>query len=403
MPTQTDPRVVELSQAFALFNDTSRVLADSYQELERRAADLSRQLAAAHGARLRELAEKERLAERVQALMEALPGAVIVLDSSRHIAQTNAAAREMLGVVAATEEWADVARRIFGTLGENGSLKLADGREFALSQQVLADGGVVLLLADVTRARMMHAQLGHYQRLSALGEMSARLAHQLRTPLSAAMLYASRLADGEVAPAIANRLGGRTLERLRHLDRLINDMLGYARAGQDAGGEHFAVSSLLQRAVENSVVPVAGAIPVVVCDHSGNAEVVGNAGLLASAIGNLLDNALRVSPAGGEVRLSACRECGDVVVAVADNGPGVPDALRERVFEPFFTTRSDGTGLGLAVVRSVIGAHGGRVAISRSSAAGAVFEIRLPEAHSATALPGGGSARRHEELAMGVA
>lgn len=403
MSSHTDPRVLELSQAFALFNDTSRVLADSYQELERRAADLSRQLAAAHGARLRELAEKERLAERVQALMEALPGAVIVLDANRYIIETNAAARAMLGAVAVTEAWADVARRVFGPMGENGGLKLADGREFALSQQRLADGGVVLLLADVTRTRAMQAQLGHYQRLSALGEMSARLAHQLRTPLSAAMLYASRLADGEVAPAVAQRLGARTLERLRHLDRLINDMLGYARAGHDAGGECLAVTSLLRRALENSVMPAVGSRPVVVCDHSGDAEVVGNAGLLASAIGNLLDNALRVSPAGGAVRLSARREGGDVVVAVSDDGPGVPDALRERVFEPFFTTRSDGTGLGLAVVRSVIGAHGGRVAIARSSAAGSVFEIRLPEARAAAALPGGGSARTHQELAMGVA
>src|SRR3546814_15645831 len=93
--------------------------------------------------------------------------------------------------------------------------------------------------------------------------MSARLAHQLRTPLSAAMLYASRLADGDVAPAIAQRLGGRTLERLRHLDRLINDMLGYARAGHDAAGESLAVASLLRHALENSVVPAAGSDPVV--------------------------------------------------------------------------------------------------------------------------------------------
>src|SRR3546814_14351070 len=102
--------------------------------------------------------------------------------------------------------------------------------------------------------------------------MSARLAHQLRTPLSAAMLYASRLADGGVAPAIAQRLGGRTLERLRHLDRLINDMLGYARAGHDAAGESLAVASLLRHALEYSVVPAADSDPVVLFDRRGNAD-----------------------------------------------------------------------------------------------------------------------------------
>ncbi len=402
MQTQTDPRVLELSQAFALFNDTSRVLAESYQELERRAADLSRQLAAAHSARLRELAEKERLAERMQALMEALPGGVVVLDADRRVLETNATARALFGQPLLGQMWADVAGRAFAAMGDNGSLKLGDGREFALSQQALADGGTVLLLADVTQARTLQAQLGHYQRLSTLGEMSARLAHQLRTPLSAAMLYASRLAEGTLAPDIAARLGGRTIERLRHLDRLINDMLRYARAEHDDVGERVRVSSLIQRALDIAS-PGSGAARVTVADCSGNAELVGNTGLLVGALGNLIDNALRVSPSDAVIRLSARRKGGDVVLAVADDGPGVPNALRERVFEPFFTTRSDGTGLGLAVVRSVVSAHGGSVVVAQTSDAGSVFEIRLPEARSATALPGGGSVRLHEALAMGVA
>jgi two-component system sensor histidine kinase FlrB len=402
MQTQTDPRVLELSQAFALFNDTSRVLAESYQELERRAADLSRQLAAAHSARLRELAEKERLAERMQALMEALPGGVVVLDADRRVLETNATARALFGQPLLGQMWADVAGRAFAAMGDNGSLKLGDGREFALSQQALADGGTVLLLADVTQARTLQAQLGHYQRLSTLGEMSARLAHQLRTPLSAAMLYASRLAEGTLAPDIAARLGGRTIERLRHLDRLINDMLRYARAEHDDVGERVRVSSLIQRALDIAS-PGSGAARVTVADCSDNAELVGNTGLLVGALGNLIDNALRVSPSDAVIRLSARRKGGDVVLAVADDGPGVPNALRERVFEPFFTTRSDGTGLGLAVVRSVVSAHGGSVVVAQTSDAGSVFEIRLPEARSATALPGGGSVRLHEALAMGVA
>lgn len=402
MQTQTDPRVLELSQAFALFNDTSRVLAESYQELERRAADLSRQLAAAHSARLRELAEKERLAERMQALMEALPGGVVVLDAERRVVETNATARALFGQPLLDQMWADVAGRAFGAMGDSGNLKLGDGREFSLSQQALVDGGTVLLLAEVTRARTLQAQLGHYQRLSALGEMSARLAHQLRTPLSAAMLYASRLAEGALAPETAARLGGRTIERLRHLDRLINDMLRYARAEHDDVGERVRVSSLIQRALDNASLG-SDAARVAVADCSDNAELVGNAGLLAGALGNLIDNALRVSPSDAAIRLSAHRKGGDVVLAVADDGPGVPIALRERVFEPFFTTRSDGTGLGLAVVRSVVSAHGGNVVVAQTSDAGSVFEIRLPEARSATALPGGGSVRLHEALAMGVA
>lgn len=396
MQTQTDPRVLELSQAFALFNDTSRVLADSYQELERRAADLSRQLAAAQSARLCELAEKERLADRMQALMEALPGGVVVLDGQQRVVQTNAAARALFGQPLLGQTWPDTARRAFAAMGDNGSLKLADGREFALSQQVLADAGQVLLLTDVTQARTLQAQLGHQQRLSALGEMSARLAHQLRTPLSAAMLYASRLGEGVLPADIVARLASRVCERLRHLDRLINDMLRYARAEHDGTGERLLASSLIQRAVDSSGASQSGRPQVVVSDGCGDAQLLGNAGLLAAALGNLIDNALRFSPRDARVRVSGRRVGGEVVFAVADEGPGVPEPLRERVFEPFFTTRSDGTGLGLAVVRSVVCAHGGAVALAAQAAGGAIFEVRLPEAQAASALPGGGSVRLHQ-------
>jgi len=399
MQPSTDPRVLQLSQAFALFNDTSRALADSYQELERRAADLSQQLAAAHSARLRELAEKERLADRMQALIEALPGGVVVLDGKQRVVQTNAAARALFGQPLLEQTWPDAARRAFASMGDNGSLKLADGREFALSQQQLADAGRVLLLTDVTQARTLQAQLGHQQRLSALGEMSARLAHQLRTPLSAAMLYASRLGEGVLPSDIVTRLAGRICERLRHLDRLINDMLRYARAEHDGTGERVLASSLMQRALDNSGATQSGIAQVVVSDGCGDAQLLGNAGLLVAALGNLIDNALRFSPPDALVRVSARRLGGEVIFAVADDGPGVPEPLRERVFEPFFTTRSDGTGLGLAVVRSVICAHGGRVALTATSTRGAVFEIRLPEARAANALPAGGSVRLQQAVA----
>ncbi|MDX2299840.1 MAG: ATP-binding protein [Xanthomonadaceae bacterium] len=388
MQSHTDTRVQALSQAFALFNDTSRALADSYHELERRAADLSRQLAAAHSARLSELAAKERLAERMQTLIEALPGGVVVLDASRRVVEANAAARGIVADLAPGQDWSEAAARTFGPMAESGRLQLPDGREFALSQQVLADGGMVLLFADVTRARELQARLEHYQRLSSMGEMSARLAHQLRTPLSAAVLYASRIAEGELPPSVATRLGARTMERLRHLERLIDDMLHFARADHD-GREQVAVAELLARVRDAALGKSDAAVAVEFVDRSGAAVLNGSSELLASALGNLIDNALSVSPRGTQVRVQAERSAGEVAIRVADSGPGVPEALRERIFEPFFTTRADGTGLGLAVVRSVIAAHGGRVGVAARAQGGAEFEIRLPEAHAEVALRSG--------------
>jgi len=387
MQPHTDARVQALSQAFALFNDTSRALTDSYHELERRAADLSRQLAAAHSARLHELAAKERLAERMQTLIEALPGGVVVLDAQRQVVEANAAARAIVDDLLPGQDWSQAAARTFGPMAESGRLQLPDGREFALSQQALADGGLVLLFADVTRARELQARLEHYQRLSSMGEMSARLAHQLRTPLSAAVLYASRIAEGGLPPSIVTRLGSRAMERLRHLERLIGDMLHFARAHHD-GSEQVPVRELLTRVRDSTLARAESAVSVEFIDGSGDAVLNGSSELLASALGNLIDNALSVSPHGASVRVHAERVAGEVAIRVADSGPGVPESLRERIFEPFFTTRADGTGLGLAVVRSVIAAHGGRVGVV-PRAQGALFEIRLPEAHADVALRSG--------------
>lgn len=402
MQPHNDARVQALSQAFALFNDTSRVLTDSYHELERRAADLSQQLAAAHSARLRELAEKERLAERMQVLLEALPGGVVVLDSQRRVVEANAAARHIVVNLLPGHAWAEAAARTFGPMAESGRLQLADGREFSLSQQCLADGGRVLLFTDVSRAHELQARLDHFQRLSSMGEMSARLAHQLRTPLSAAVLYASCIAEGGLAPHVVSRLSTRTMERLRHLERLINDMLHFARADHD-GSEPLRVGELLARACEESAGKPELAASIECSDDSDDALLNGSGELLVSALGNLIDNALSVSAPDGTVRVHASRNAGQVLIRVTDSGPGVPDELRERIFEPFFTTRSDGTGLGLAVVRSVIAAHGGRVSVLPSSGQGAVFEIRLPEARADVALRSGERVTAEKTSQNGVA
>lgn len=398
MRPQNDKQVLALSQAFAVFNDTARALGESYQELERRATHLSEQLALAHDARLRELASKERLAEKMQALIEALPGGVVVLDEAGRVGDANAAARAMLGENIVGRTWAQIAAGAFGGRGGDGPLQLRDGREFALSSQHLSGGGRVLLFTDVTRDRRLQVRLDHNRRLSALGEMCARLAHQLRTPLSAAVLYASRIAEGRLDAAAAARLGARIMERLRHLQRLIDDMLAFSQ-GECEDAEPVAVGALLEEVRRNVGLGPEPANALEIADRSGDARIEGRPDLIGSALGNLIENALSFSPPGSVVRLAVRRAGGWVVFRVSDSGPGVAPELAERIFEPFFTTRSQGTGLGLAVVRSVAAAHGGAAALVRHDGHGAVFEMRLPEARSGEALPSGGSSAA---LAMGV-
>src|SRR4029077_1285947 len=104
--------------------------------------------------------------------------------------------------------------------------------------------------------------------------------------------------------------------------------------------------------------------------------------LICQVLLGLLANAAEAAPTGGEVALGAVAADGTVELAVADSGPGVPPDLRARIFEPFFTTRPHGTGLGLAVARQIVEAHGGRLEVGEGAGGGARFTVRLPAAAS---------------------
>mgnify|MGYP002377913064 CR=1 FL=1 len=225
------------------------------------------------------------------------------------------------------------------------------------------------------------------QRLGALGEMAASLAHQIRTPLSAAMLYAAHLAKDALPAGDRRRFSGRLLERLQHLERLVNDMLSFARGGQ-SGDEHFSVADLcgaLHRSVEEQLASAGARWHV--SDLAADAILCGNRDALLGALGNLVINALQASQAVPVLELQTrLTDTGVVEIRLRDNGPGIPEDIREHIFEPFFTTRSGGTGLGLAVVKETVRAHQGVIAVRTPAGGGTEFSIQLPNA-AAVALP----------------
>lgn len=232
---------------------------------------------------------------------------------------------------------------------------------------------------EARRSAELVQLLAQNERLSAMGRMAASLAHQIRTPLAGAMLYCSE-AQEQQGPR-ANQLLVKGMERLHELDRLVRDMLEFAR-GQ---GHHEPVRvSDLFREVWAQTKPTIPRDCYLVFDGRDTLSLItGNRSALVAALVNLVSNAFQIGGPGTVVSLSA-RERGKAVeLSVQDNGPGVAPAMRARVFEPFFSTRSAGTGLGLAVVKSVTEAHGGKVALSESEAGGANFGIALPVAEQA--------------------
>ncbi|MFP5507325.1 MAG: sensor histidine kinase [Gammaproteobacteria bacterium] len=378
---QLDPRSQALADAFDAFNRMSVQLEQSYRELEQRVAQLNAELAEARSERLRELDEKARLVERLQSLLETLPAGVLVLDGVERVRECNRLAVDQLGEPLLGEAWSVVTARAFSLEDSHGAeIALRDGRRVNIASRPLdSEPGRILVLQDVTDTHALQERVNRQQRLSALGEMAASLAHQIRTPLSAAVLYAAHLGKDSLPAGDRARFAGRLGERLRHLERLVNDMLSFARGGS-GGAEHFGLHELLehfQQSVEGEL-HAAGA-QWRVTNTAPDLQLCGNRDALVSALGNLVSNSLQARPQGAVLELHAVADAnGEIELRLRDNGPGIPAAERARIFNPFYTTRPGGTGLGLAVVHATVRAHHGDVRLESPADGGCEFVLRLP-------------------------
>lgn len=364
-----------LEIAFNEFNQYSSQLETSYRALSDRVAALTTRLEAARAAEQRQFAVAAQLSQRMKHLLDVLPAAVIVIDRSGMIRECNRRAIELLETPLFDCAWSVVVQREFcGDQSRDGELKLKNGRWLSLARRSLgAEEGEILLLTDITESRRTAECLQRSERLTSIGEMTARLGHQIRTPLASAMLYAGKLASSGTGSQV--EAAGNINRRLRDMSALVNDMLVFA-AGAKTCGDDVPVSELLHEVAEEFALQMnGGEIRIeVAADGLG---VRANRGALHSALSNLVQNAMQACTDTPVITLSAVRGAERICLTVSDNGRGVPENIRKRIFEPFFTTRPQGTGLGLAVVRSVAEAHGGELLLD-CGPQGTAFSICLP-------------------------
>lgn len=378
MPSAEQASRLGLEQAFSLFNQMSSQLTDSYSLLEARVTELKGELAVVSAQRMQELAEKERLANRLQNLLDLLPGGVIVIDEHGFVREANPAACELLGLPLEGELWRHVIARCFAPREDDGhEISLKDGRRLSISTRSLdAEPGQLVLLNDLTETRHLQDQLARHERLSSLGRMVASLAHQIRTPLSAALLYASHLTEQQLPMDIQQRFAGRLKERLHELEHQVRDMLVFAR-GELPLTDRVTPKALLQSLQAAALTHVQD-LPIRWQSDSHVGEVLCNRDTLVGAVLNLIENAIQAS--GGDVRLkvhlytrgSTLRLC------VSDSGSGIDPAVLTRLGEPFFTTKATGTGLGLTVVKAVARAHQGELLLRSRLGRGTCALIVLP-------------------------
>ncbi|MGE7991335.1 sensor histidine kinase [Pseudomonas sp. NPDC089554] len=369
-----------LEQAFALFNQVSGQLSESYSMLEARVSELKGELAVVSAQRMAELGEKERLANRLQNLLDLLPGGVIVIDGQGLVREANPAACDLLGEPLVGELWRQVIARSFAPREDDGhEVSLRDGRRLSIATRSLdAEPGQLVLLNDLTETRRLQGQLARHERLSALGRMVASLAHQIRTPLSAAMLYAGHLADDEqqLPAQTRQRFATQLKERLHELEHQVRDMLVFAR-GELPLGDRVTPKALFQALQQAAQSHVQGHSVRWQCDtHLG--ELLCNRDTLVGALLNLIDNALQASPEPARLKVHLYRREQNLHLCVSDAGSGIDGQLLARLGEPFLTTKSTGTGLGLAVVKAVVRAHQGELALRSKVGRGTCVRVVLP-------------------------
>lgn len=364
-----------LQMAFEAFNELSTELSNSYQALESRVEHLTREAELANEQRLRELAEKERLASRLQNLLQLLPGGVVVLNKQGRVSECNRAARELLGEPLLSLHWRDIISQRFAPREDDGhEISLRDGRRVSLLTRSLDDEpGQIILVTDQTETRRLQQHLSRHQRLSEMGRMVSSLAHQIRTPLSAAMLYAGHLGSEAMDQEQRGRTVNKLNARLHNMERQVKDMLIFAR-GDAVLDETLPVSALLaETRTAAEVLLRSGQQQCDWHDNSQGAQISCNKESLIGALLNLIENALQNAGSGAQLQIVAELQHSDsgtrqLSLYVRDNGPGIDAALLEQITEPFFTTRAQGTGLGLAVAQVVARAHQGEFFIESETA-----------------------------------
>ncbi|HVH08995.1 MAG TPA: HAMP domain-containing sensor histidine kinase [Gemmatimonadales bacterium] len=238
--------------------------------------------------------------------------------------------------------------------------------EFEALRQALRELATAL---DDAREHELEAE-----RLRAFREVARRVAHEIKNPLTAMRIAVDQLGragvHAEPRAAVAVDVLAAETERLEHLAK---EFAEFGRLPEGPKSEVDLVD-LLADLAKTAVPPE---VAVAVRANGEPCRVLGHYDPLRRAFANLLRNAAEAMQGHGVIDVAVRRDGTGVLVAIADHGPGIPDELRQQVFEPYFTTKADGTGLGLALVRQTIEAHNGAITVGETPGGGATFSVTL--------------------------
>ena len=344
-------------------------------------------LRAMHDQLERRFEDLRREREESRTLVEALSDGVLAADNRGTVISTNAAARRLLGygptepLPPLSELFHDRAHRalmrevLTGAVLEGRELDLGD-RTVLVSARPLADGGTLLVLNDVSELRLLE---------TIRRDFVANVSHELKTPLTAIAGYAETLA-AEALDSQAVGFAQTIVDNARRMQRLVDDLLDLSRI--ESGGWRPEPRMLgVDAAAREAWRPFAeraSSRTIELETATDSAAVNSDPEALRQIFTNLFDNALRHTPEGGRIRVTAEQEGDETVVRVSDTGSGIPSDHLPRIFERFYrvdpsrSRQEGGTGLGLAIVKHLVEAHGGRVEADSELGRGTTIRLYFP-------------------------
>lgn len=367
-----------LKNAFEVFNQLSLQLTDSYHHLEKRVADLTSELDYVSEQRYRELQQKEQLADRLETLIQSLPGGVVLIDKQGVVVEANPAAEGLLEWSLVGKTWRDVIQHCFAPRDDDGhEVSSRNGKRISIITRSLSEEGQIILLTDQTETRRLQDDVSRNERLSALGKMVSTLAHQVRTPLSSAMLYANHLCSDELKADQRQSFTQKLLNRLHFMERQVRDMLLFVR-GEVPLTDTVSLAELQQALAEAVEMPIKSyAAKLQWQNHAGDCRLRCNLDAVVGALLNLVNNSLQATPdAAITIRFEKRQQ--QLHISILDNGKGLNDQAVDQAQEMFFTTKQQGTGIGLSVVNVVAQSHGGHFSLRNREQGGVCACMSLP-------------------------
>jgi len=382
--SSTKDSVIEelLQEAFNSFTKASESLELYYRQLQERVRYLTE-----------ELEKKNRAIENalnlLHAIIHSMEEAVLVIDPQEKIIMMNHSAENLFGVKAEEfngrylseidfsihHEGADV---ILTASGNKRTIILSNSPVISRNNETQSYGellGEVIVIKDITRLRELESQYERNQRLIAMGEMAARIVHELRNPLCSIELFATMLEKEELGER------GRSLVRgiatgIRNMNNILTNMLIFARPGRvnlrpvNSSGIIKDLLAILEPLILSGNINIKAS--------RDEYLVMADPELLKQALLNICINSIQAMSDGGLLTIEIKEEDGYVCFSIKDTGCGIEPEIRERIFDPFFTTKENGTGLGLAITAKIVQSHGGFIKVDSIPGKGTEFIVSVP-------------------------